>query len=670
MRSWIRALFVLISVVNLSTTGVAADGRPAEYYFPQDHILRVRISPDGEWVVATASNGEASGLLAQRFGNAAVEPNHTSRRGSQSIDWIGRDTLLARFGVGDSRRFLIVEFLRRSDGGFTRELQWFQIPGHLVDPLPLVDDKVVWEFDVGGTNSVHHLSIDDLVHYRSNAKVRKKSIRIGETVASIKGSSDRWIVDENGYPLVAWRRDESSYATLYRPNVDERFEEITNYAFESPDYIKPFGLSRNGQNLVVTAYNKQDTIGLFEFDPRTKEIVREIYRREDADITWVTTDPITRDVLYVVYEVDGERRRHYLESSKAWFADHLGPDNPSIDVIDIVSSTADRKRFVYWETGVAEPGVHHLRSASTDETILVGQRGVEIDRATLAKAESFLVSSEDGTPVEAYLIRPHAPIAEAAPLIVFPHGGPIGVRDRLEFDPFVQYLASWGFAILQVNYRGSSGYGRKFKAAGRGQWAKGIEDDIDAAVEHAMTLPNIDGDRVCIIGGSYGGFSAIASIVRHKSRYRCATTINGVSDIPLLAETSDIADSKRALDAFQENTGDLKTERDKLLAVSPAYHLQNVETPILVVYGDADRRVDPDHAHRMVIMLRLYGKEYEEIRVKDGPHSFSRKQWIWTLPAIREFLTKHLMPDLKFRPDPRKPDDTQPVGLPDVEIKI
>ena len=168
-----------------------------------------------------------------------------------------------------------------------------------------------------------------------------------------------------------------------------------------------------------------------------------------------------------------------------------------------------------------------------------------------------------------------------------------------------------------------------------------------------MALPEIDGDRICILGGSYGGFSALASAIRHESRYRCAGTINGVSDIPLIGESSDMADSARALARFEEVAGDLETERDKLLSISPAYHLDHVETPILVVYGDADRRVDPDHAFRVAMMLRLYGKEYEEIRVRAGAHSFTRDQWVGVLPPIRRFLTKHLMPEVVFRRDPR-----------------
>ena len=213
-------------------------------------------------------------------------------------------------------------------------------------------------------------------------------------------------------------------------------------------------------------------------------------------------------------------------------------------------------------------------------------------------------------------------------MVVMPHGGPHDVRDRRQYDPFVQYLASWGFAVLQPNFRGSTGYGLEFQEAIKKEWARGIEDDIDAAVEHAMSMPEIDGDRLCIIGTSYGGFSALASVVRHKDRYRCAISINGASDIPLLYDSSDMGDSKRVMEFYEEYVGDLETEREKLVAVSPAYAVAGIEAPVFMIYGTEDRRVDPDHSHRMLLMLETYGKEHDSLAIEKMRHSPRRLEWI------------------------------------------
>lgn len=650
----LASLFLILTIAFGFPAVDAFAGHAAKHLYPTGKILRVRVSPDGEWIVGTVINNNTTAIMAQRFGSGEISIVKTSTQSIHSIDWIGRDTLLVVFGRGSDRQLLRVNFKRIDHGGFEFDTRWFKASGQLVHPLSLVDNVVVWEFDHRGENSVHHVGIDDLIKLGRNTDRNRRSLRIGKKVASIKGTSHRWIVDKAGYPIVANRRDETGYTILYRSTNSAGFEEIASYEDESVDIINPVGLTADGKNLLVFAYHGQDTLGLFEFDPRSKTFEREVYRRDDADLTYAQIDSITREIFSVTYEVAGQTRYHYLKAARSRYADKLGPDDPPIDTIHVVSSTTNRERFIYWSGGATEPGAHYLRSAPTNETFLVGKTGATLNRKSLAPTEAFHVTSEDGTVVEAFLTRPLAPIVTPSPLLVMPHGGPIGVRDSQVFDPVLQYLASWGFAVLQVNYRGSSGYGRAFESAGKKQWAQGIEDDIDAATEHAMALSEIDGDNVCIIGGSYGGFSAIVSVIRHPTRYRCAVTINGASDIPLLAESSDFADSKRVLAAFEENTGDLETEREKLLAISPAYNLRDVETPILVVFGDKDRRVDQDHAHRVITMLWLYGKEYEEVRVDGGAHSFNRDQWIDTLPRIRKYLMKYLMPGEVYEGDPHK----------------
>jgi dipeptidyl aminopeptidase/acylaminoacyl peptidase len=282
----------------------------------------------------------------------------------------------------------------------------------------------------------------------------------------------------------------------------------------------------------------------------------------------------------------------------------------------------------------------------------IGDVAQGLDRSKLVDVETIEVESEDGTRVEAFLALPNDRRESGVPLIVMPHGGPIGVRDNKDYNPLVQYFASWGFAFLQVNYRGSSGYGRRFEEAGKKQWAQGIEDDIDAAVEYAMARTEIDGTRICIVGGSYGGFSALASVIRHKTRYRCAVSLNGVTDIPFSFQGEDCSDAEGCLEEFAKIVGDPATERDKLIEISPAYHVDEIDTPIFVIYGTDDRRVDPDHSHRLLLMMETFGKEFESLEVKGAGHSPTKKEWELVSIALRRFLTRHLFPSTEFVGDP------------------
>ena len=401
-------------------------------------------------------------------------------------------------------------------------------------------------------------------------------------------------------------------------------------------------MTADGERLIISAYNGRETIGIYEFDPRTRTIGDEIFHRDDVSVDWIHFDPLTADVQSFTYTRGTETLRHYVDRSRVLYADAIGSDAPPLEHLKIVSSTADRRTFVYYEEGPMEPGAHYLRRADRNETSRVGQVGAKIPRDRLGHAETFETTSADGTVVESILTLANDQRRRPTPLIVMPHGGPIGVADRLTFNPVVQYFSSWGLSVLQVNYRGSSGYGEKFMKAGRRQWARGIEDDIDAATRIALAREDIDERRVCILGGSYGGFSALASVRRHPDRFRCAVSINGVTDVPMMAESSDWADSDAGLSWFRWLLGDPDRDRDDLVAISPAYGLADVKTPIMMVYGDSDQRVDPDHSERVLALLELYGIPHDEIVLQDVGHAFERKDWVSILPGVLDFIERKL----------------------------
>jgi dipeptidyl aminopeptidase/acylaminoacyl peptidase len=307
---------------------------------------------------------------------------------------------------------------------------------------------------------------------------------------------------------------------------------------------------------------------------------------------------------------------------------------------------------VLWVSSPTNPGTYYFHDVNTGELNPIGDVAQGLDRSKLVDVETIEVESSDGTRVEAFLALPSDRKSSGAPLIVMPHGGPIGVRDNKDYNPLVQYFASWGFAFLQVNYRGSSGYGRRFEEAGKKQWAQGIEDDIDAAVEYAIARPEIDGTRICIVGSSYGGFSALASVIRHKTRYRCAASVNGVTDVPFSFAGDNCADEEGCLDAFAEIVGDPDTERDKLMEISPAYHVEEIHTPVFVIYGTEDQRLDPDHSHRLLLMLETLGKEHESLEVKGAAHSLTKEEWELVSIELRRFLTRYLFPSIDFVGDP------------------
>jgi dipeptidyl aminopeptidase/acylaminoacyl peptidase len=641
---------LLVLLVSLQLANSSQAGQSAASLFLEGGIQGIALSPTGEWVLAIAQNRDVHGLLVQRLGTGRVTSLFTSSHPILGLDWVGEKTFIAHLS-GDEQRSSLVAEIREIDGEISIETDWINAPGRLVDSLPLVDDELIWEIEDEDRSSAHRVSLRDVTRYKRKYPPRRDS-RLGKTLATVDGSAQNWIVDRRGIPRAVSRTIDGRYTILVRGRDDQGFREIYGFDLKNEsEGVYPLSLSEDGNNLIVIAYNGRDTMGLFEFDMKDGSFGETIFIRDDVDIADVVFDYKNGDLIAAVYEIGGERRYHYFES----YADrHLATIRASFpeEEVFVASSSADRDVFVLWVSSPTNPGTYYFHDVDTGEMNPIGDLAQGLDRSKLVGVKTIEVTSKDGTRVEAFLALPNDHGEGGAPLIVMPHGGPIGVRDNKDYNPLVQYFASWGFALLQVNYRGSSGYGRRFEEAGKKQWAQGIEDDIDAAVEYAIARPEIDGTRICIVGGSYGGFSALASVIRHKTRYRCAASLNGVTDVPFSFAGDDCADSEGCLEAFAEIVGDPKTERDKLMEISPAYHVDQIYTPVFVIYGTEDRRVDPDHSHRLLLMLETFDKEHQSLEVKGAAHSPTKKEWELISVALRRFLTRYLFPSMNFVAEP------------------
>ncbi len=639
----------------LDGTGSAGPaGLSAETVFSPNGIALVTASPSGRWASALARKGEVSGVLVQDLGTQKIETVHHGRDRVESIDWVGPDRLMVSTVASSGRRHVTIR-LRRGDGRIVADRLRLDAPGRLVHPLPLEDEEVVWEFRDEERVSLNRVRVDELAGYRERHSGRHDPTQTGSRLTGVRGYVVAWVVDREGYPRAALRREEDGYTLFARASNRGGMAKVYRFTDDEGErWLWPHAVASDGERLLVRAYAGEDTRAIVEFDVETRTFGKTIYRMDDQDVVGVDLDFIDGRPIAAVYERDGERRRHHFETFTKRRLGEVDESLRSARVV-VVSGSADRSMLILYASGSNNPGTFHFHETSSGRLLLIGQRHALVERDRLQPTETIEVTSADGTRVEAFLTLPRSTAASGrggAPLIVYPHGGPIGVRDTKDFDPMVQYLASWGFATLKVNYRGSSGYGRRFQEAGKREWALGIEDDIDAAVELVMARPEIDASRVCMVGGSYGGFSALASLVRHPDRYRCAVTINGVTDIPLLFETSDFADSPRALESFAEIVGDPESERDRLIELSPLYRTAEIRAPVLVVFGTADRRVDPEHAHRLLLMLEAQGGRFEELEIRDGAHSPTPRERTLVARRLRHFLTRQLHPGATVLPDP------------------
>jgi dipeptidyl aminopeptidase/acylaminoacyl peptidase len=248
--------------------------------------------------------------------------------------------------------------------------------------------------------------------------------------------------------------------------------------------------------------------------------------------------------------------------------------------------------------------------------------------------------ARDGLVIRGYLTTSRSAGKQRQPMVVLVHGGPHGASDTYEFDPEAQLLASRGYAVLQVNFRGSGGRGRGFETAGYGEWGRLMQDDITDGVRWAIADGVADPARVCIMGTSYGAYSALAGSFREPELFRCAIGISGVYDLPTMFDRGDIQETKLGVRYMKEVIG---SDPEDLRRRSPTYNAEKIKAAVLLIHGTADERAPITHAVKMKAALEKAGNPPEWLTEAGEQHGFQdQKHRAGAYERILEFLRKHI----------------------------
>ena len=349
------------------------------------------------------------------------------------------------------------------------------------------------------------------------------------------------------------------------------------------------------------------------------------------------------DELILTAYVDEKLRLYWKD--QAFEADHrllqqkLGQDKQ----IGFGSSTTDEHLFVVSATSDVEPGETYLFDRRTKDVRLQYRVREALPREALAPMQAIRYRSSDGLEVPAYLTLPKGVEPKSLPLLVVPHGGP-WARDDWGYDPLAQFLANRGYAVLMPNFRGSTGYGKKFLDAGNDQWGEKMQDDITFGVKHLVERGTADPRRVGIMGGSYGGYATLAGVAFTPDLYRAAVSIVGPSNlITLMNSIPPYWEAARKI--FHERMGDPTTAegRAQLERQSPLNSASKIRTPLLVIQGANDPRVNKNESDQIVVALRDRGFAVEYIVAPDEGHGFARPvNNMASFAAAEKFLAKHL----------------------------
>lgn len=398
----------------------------------------------------------------------------------------------------------------------------------------------------------------------------------------------------------------------------------------------------NSQFYLRTNKGDRDLVQLVLFDPKTgKETFVEQDPDGRVDFGSAVFSDVTNELIATTY-VDDKTRIYFkdkdFESAYRWLEKKL----PGME-LNFGASTSDEKKWIVSATSDVEPGRTFIYDIGKKKLTMQYEIRKDLPRKALAEMRSISYKSSDGLEIPAYLTLPKGVAAKDLPLVVFPHGGP-WARDTWGYNTYAQFLANRGYAVLQPNFRASTGYGKKFLDAGNKEWGGLMQDDITWGVKHLVSQGIVDPKRVGIMGGSYGGYATLAGVTFTPDVYSAAVAIVAPSNlITLLDSIPPYWEGFR--NVFYERMGDPNTEAGKaqLVRQSPLTHADKIKTPLMIVQGANDPRVNKRESDQIVVALRDRNYPVEYIVAPDEGHGFARPvNNMAMIAAAEEFLAKHI----------------------------
>jgi dipeptidyl aminopeptidase/acylaminoacyl peptidase len=447
-----------------------------------------------------------------------------------------------------------------------------------------------------------------------------------------------WITDQSGRVRVGVGLKNGKATIKIRSKTQDTFHPLDLSKFDSEDLPIFQGFSEDGKSIYIATYNSEDKLALYSFNTETETLGAALARSEHYDVFNLIhnnkSGPIAASYM-------GDKRT-YQWLNKTWeqrfntFKSAL----PKNHQIKLVSSDELGEKLIFEVYGTAVNPTFYLFDAAELSIVSFGSLYRDLKNEQVAEKKAVSYKARDGLTIPAYLTLP-ADRNHPLPTIILPHGGPIA-RETDEFDYWSQFLSSRGYAVLQANFRGSSGYGRDFMAGGYQQWGQKMQDDIIDGLQWMIEEKIADPDNVCIVGGSYGGYAALVAAYQTPQHFKCAVSFAGVSDLrKTIMGLRQFVDRARATKRILNDVGGWSAVTDN----SPIANVDKIALPLLLVHGDEDSRVAVKQSRDLAALLqqRKPKATFNYVEQKGGDHFLSQEsQRLEFLTLMEDFLAKYI----------------------------
>ncbi len=453
------------------------------------------------------------------------------------------------------------------------------------------------------------------------------------------GNITGWITDHEGNIKLAITTDGVNTSLLYRNDHTLPFQSILTTNFK--EGVSPLFFDFDNDQFYALSNLNRDKVAIVKFDPKTATETEIIFEHQDVDADSMGFSK-KRKVLTVGVFTTWKQEFIFFDRVTEQRYKRLSELIKEDAEIFIVAKNKGENIFVIRTISDISLGNYYLYDEQNDNVKHLANVSPWLNSADLCEMQPIQYKSADGLTIHGYLTLPNNTKAQNLPVIVNPHGGP-WVRDTWRFNPEVQFLANRGFAVLQMNYRGSTGYGKKFMEAGFKQWGKKMQDDISDGVKYLISEGIADKTKVGIYGASYGGYATLAGLTFSPDLYACGVDYVGVSNLFSFMETIPPY-WKPYLEMMYEMVGHPENDKELLASSTPLFHIDKIKAPLFVAQGAMDPRVKKSESDQIVNALREKNIEVEYMVKDNEGHGFSNAENRFEFyTAMEKFMGTHLL---------------------------
>ncbi|MCC3859745.1 alpha/beta hydrolase family protein [Pseudemcibacter aquimaris] len=655
MKKYNRFSSILISFVFTTITTVAYSAPiPAEVLGVIPEISDAELSPDGNKILLMQNYNGRKIIVTKSLIDPSIPANGipTSEGEYSWARWTSNNEIIAGINFSSQRRTgrgltdttesrlvymdwdgkniqnpIELRGNRMGVGPVSKQNHVPQFQDEVIDILEDDPDHVLIELD-------YEEALQDAV-YKLNLKDKSRT-RI------VRGRSiiQDWKTDKNHVVRFGEGRTTRAAATevkhvaYYRKNESDDWE--TLFEYDELKDVKPFNFvdfSDKEEEIYISFLNEHRNKAYYRYNVDTEEVVAVVASSEDYDIQNLVID---ENGMVESYSYFDDKLNIVRKSKQGIRLGKIFEANFPGEIVQIITQSADEKVIVLKVSSPQNPGSYYILNLREGSMEPLNFNYAKLDYEQLSPMKPVTYTARDGVEIPGYLTLPIGHDANDLPTIIMPHGGPMA-RDYWEFDYWVQFLASRGYAVLQMNYRGSTGLGADFEIMGHQEWGRKMLEDINDGTHWMIDSGITDPDKVCVMGGSYGGYAALQTLVMEQELYKCSIAFAPVADL------QDFLNYRRRFTGYRTYLNYVTSDDWRVDDASPSDNLDKINVPVLLIHGDQDRSVRVEQSINFHEKMDDAGKDIKYIEFKDGDHFLSREEHrIEFLREVEKFLNKHL----------------------------